>query len=296
MKRVCSRWDVESCCQFSSLNRISAITGAHFMKIADAKRFPGLDDRLKAGAMQGHVSRSLQGILANAERGASSSKNDRLNAARAGIERNGNTAPGSEVRLTAHGLLAGGYEEADAYRRSLGPNDQRLLNASKKRERFDALSASEKARARELSQTYQSHYREGNSGGASSSSRGTRPAVQKNPAEASRYLQSLDEDKRSLVNAAKHPSLFDALTQDQQTEARALRREYQRRYDGYGPGGSSSSQQAPSSASSTGFSGKHYSPPRESSSSRPTTGVRSLTQAEIQRREEIEKWKREHGY
>ena len=129
------------------------------MKITQGRQLRGLDDRTKTNAMQNHASRSLRGALENAEAGASSSKNERLNAARAGIERNGNTAPGSEVRLTAHGLLAGDPTEASHWVERLSSEDRRLYNASKKPRHFDRLSANEQARALKLKTDYSRIYR-----------------------------------------------------------------------------------------------------------------------------------------
>lgn len=109
---------------------------------------------MKTIAMQRYASQSLQKALDAATTSASSSKNDRLNAARAGLERGGNTAPGSQIPLTTHGLLAGTRDDASDWQQHLPPDLKTLVNVGKKTSRLSRASASEKTIARILARTY----------------------------------------------------------------------------------------------------------------------------------------------
>lgn len=130
--------------------------------IAGGRRFHG-HEPLKTCAMQRNATRTLQKILENAEISPSSSSNQRLNAARAGIERGGNTAPGSQIALTANGLLAGTRDEASTWLHNLDETDKSLFNAVRSRsqnpERFNVLSAEEKEKSLALSSMYSKLYK-----------------------------------------------------------------------------------------------------------------------------------------
>lgn len=144
-------------------------------RITAGRQFHNLEPA-RTGAAQRNTSRSLQKILENAETSASSSNNQRLNAARAGIERGGTTAPGSQIPLTANGLLAGGPEEAAKWLKSQSDYKRLLIRTYKNKVeyKFDELPKKTQKKAAKLARRYHKIYR---SHGEESSS--SRPASSK---------------------------------------------------------------------------------------------------------------------
>lgn len=248
---------------------------------------------MKAAAMQRNISRSLELMLENAQASASSSKNERLNAARAGIERNGSTAPGSVVPLTAHGLLAGTMKEAERWFGGLPSNDKLLLKKYKEematvwawgrtapmREPLvgeDMLSAEQQAIHRSLLVTVRD--------GPEAASLAVRGQDRGDPSSG---FFTLNEDMSKARELEEDPPSESSLglNEEDRNKAHELERKYQLIFVAEKGG----------SHSRVGSTARARPVSCERSPGRETTGQLCLNKVDLKRMEDTEKWQREHG-
>lgn len=112
-----------------------------------------------ARGLQGSQSRAkfMQSQIDNAAHHPSTSKNLRYNSLLALKGRDYQNAPGSEISLTADGLLGGTREEAIRWRQNLSEADQKLFNRYKSDSSL--LTSEELVQAKKLDSEYGRIYR-----------------------------------------------------------------------------------------------------------------------------------------